>query len=199
MEENAGLLYWPKLPKFKYRYKLLNSKREEHWAAINLAYQDLADAKSNLSSLTCFRGVVQTWRKRTIAIAEETLAEAQERFDIAEYESRIIPQEIIPFAIEIQCTIRQGVICRERANPGEWVRDHYRQGDTFTIMGVDVNDPGFYVARPSWRNLIEPVILLDRNMKVRIEHTVVSDHEMRKIDKAMERLGVSSVWRECAA
>jgi hypothetical protein len=189
MVEKADL-YWPNLPPFNDRDDLLRHERGKHWRTIARAARNVADAKTNLSSLTRFLGVVQTWRARAIANAEETLAEAQERFDIAEYESRIIPQEIVPFAIEIQCTIRQGVICRERANPGEWVRDHYRQGDTFTIMGVDVNDPGFYVARPSWRNLIEPVILLDRNMKVRIEHTVVSDHEKQRIDMAMERLGV---------
>ena len=68
------------------------------------------------------------------------------------------------------------------------MRDNYRQGDTFTIMGVDVNDPGFYVARPSWRNVIEPVFLLSRNMKVCIQDTVVSDREIDKIKMATERL-----------
>ena len=102
--------------------------------------------------------------------------------------SGIIPQVIIPFALEVQCQIKPGVFCRAKGNLGERVRDNYRQGDTFTIMGVDVNDPGFYVARPSWRNVIEPVFLLSRNMKVCIQDTVVSDREIDRIKRATERL-----------
>ncbi len=102
--------------------------------------------------------------------------------------SGIIPQNIIPFAIEIQCKIKRGVVCRAKGNPGEPVRDNYREDDTFTIMGVDVNDPGFYVARASWQNKIEPVFLLSRHMKVCIQHTVVSDKEIDRIKKATARL-----------
>ncbi len=108
--------------------------------------------------------------------------------DRATYPSGIIPQKIIPFAIEIQCKIKRGVFCRAKGNPGERVRDNYREDDTFTIMGIDVNDPGFYVARPSWQNVIEPVFLLSRHMKVCIQHTVVSDKEIDRIKRATAML-----------
>jgi hypothetical protein len=102
--------------------------------------------------------------------------------------SSVIPQEVIPFAIEVECTIIEGVICREIGNPGERVRDNYRQGDTFTLVGVDLNDPGFYVARARWQNVIEPVFLLSRHMKVSMEHTIVSDCEWNRLERAKQRL-----------
>jgi hypothetical protein len=199
MEENAGPLYWPNLPKFIDRQELLRRERGKHWQTIARAVRNVADAKTELYSLTRGRvGIFEDppWKKRLIDTAVDKIGMAEERLEIAEHESRIIPRKIIPFTIEVLCKIKKGVIEERPVEPGHEMSYNYRYDEEWTITGVDENDPGFYVGVRHWREPLVPDLTISPTFKVRIEHTVVSDREMQRINRAMARLGVSSVWRE---
>ncbi len=191
MVEKA-VLYWPNLPPFNDREELLRRERGKHLPTIARAEKHVRDARTELYALTRGREGVfvdPDWKKPLIDTAIDALGMAEERLEIAEWKSRIIPRKIVPFVIEVLCKIKKGVIEDRPVEPGHYeMRYSYRYDEEWTITGVDENDPGFYVGVPDFP--------IETTLKVRIEHTVVSDREMQRIDRAMERLGVSSVWRE---